>query len=91
MRILRFSAPSFFVSEQRQTFNCFGCGVKGDVVEFVKLYEHMEFKEALRYVFDKSGLPESDWQQNQERSSQDIKADQEKKDGYGVLAPEGRS
>ena len=33
--------PSFFVSEQRQTFNCFGCGVKGDVVEFVKLYEHL--------------------------------------------------
>lgn len=72
--------PSFFVSEQRQTFNCFGCGVKGDVVEFVKLYEHLDFKEALRYVFDKSGLPESDWQQNQERSSQDVKADQERKE-----------
>lgn len=71
--------PSFFVSEQRQTFNCFGCGLKGDVVEFVKLYEHLDFKDALRYVFDRSGLPESDWQQNQERSSQDIKADQEKK------------
>jgi len=77
--------PSFFVSEQRQTFNCFGCGVKGDVVEFVKLYEHLDFKEALRYVFDKSGLPESDWQQNQERSSQDIKADQEKKEAQNIF------
>ncbi len=77
--------PSFFVSEQRQTFNCFGCGVKGDVVEFVKLYEHLDFKEALRYVFDKSGLPESDWQQNQERSSQDIKADQERKEAQEVF------
>jgi DNA primase len=77
--------PSFFVSEQRQTFNCFGCGVKGDVVEFIKLYEHLDFKDALRYVFDKSGLPESDWQQNQERSLQDIKADQEKKDAQNLF------
>lgn len=72
--------PSFFVSEQRQTFNCFGCGVKGDVVEFVKLYEHLDFKDALRYVFDRSGLPESDWQQNQEKSLESIKADREKKE-----------
>ncbi len=77
--------PSFFVSEQRQTFNCFGCGVKGDVVEFVKLYEHLDFKDALRYVFDKSGLPESDWQQNQERSREDVKADQEKKEAQDVF------
>jgi DNA primase len=77
--------PSFFVSEQRQTFNCFGCGVKGDVVEFVKLYEHLDFKEALRYVFDKSGLPESDWQQNQERSLKDIKEDQEKKEAQDIF------
>lgn len=77
--------PSFFISEQRQTFNCFGCGVKGDVIEFVKLYEHLDFKEALRYVFDKSGLPESDWQQNQERSMDDIKADQEKKEAQDVF------
>ncbi len=77
--------PSFFVSEQRQTFNCFGCGLKGDVIEFVKLYEHLEFKEALRYVFDKSGLPESDWQQNQDKSLQDIKDDKEKKDSLSLF------
>ncbi len=77
--------PSFFVSEQRQTFNCFGCGVKGDVVEFVKLYEHLEFKDALRYVFDRSGLPESDWQQNQEKSFEDVKRDKEKKDAQDVF------
>lgn len=77
--------PSFFVSEQRQTFNCFGCGLKGDVVEFVKMYEHLDFKEALRYVFDKSGLPESDWQQNQERSREDMKADQERKDAQDIF------
>ncbi|MBC7982191.1 DNA primase [Candidatus Parcubacteria bacterium] len=77
--------PSFFVSEQRQTFNCFGCGLKGDVVEFVKMYEHLDFKEALRYVFDKTGLPESDWQQNQERSREDMRADQERKDAQDVF------
>ncbi len=72
--------PSFFVSEQRQTFTCFGCGLKGDVIEFVKLYEHLEFKDALKYVFDRSGLPESDWQNFQEKSIDDLKADKEKKE-----------
>ncbi|MES2623088.1 MAG: CHC2 zinc finger domain-containing protein, partial [Patescibacteria group bacterium] len=53
--------PSFFISEQRQTFTCFGCGEKGDVLEFIQKYEHMDFRTALRAAFDMAGLPESDW------------------------------
>lgn len=71
--------PSFFISEQRQTFTCFGCGVKGDVIEFVQQYEHMDFREALRSVFDKSGLPESEWQESQEKSQANKEEDEQKK------------
>ncbi len=71
--------PSFFISEQRQTFTCFGCGVKGDAIEFIQQYEHMEFREALRVLFDKSGLPESEWTEGQEKSQAHKEEDDLKK------------
>ena len=30
--------PSFYVSESRQYFTCFGCGASGDVISFVEKY-----------------------------------------------------
>ncbi len=77
--------PSFFISEQRQTFTCFGCGVKGDVLEFVQQYEHMDFREALRSVFDKSGLPESEWQESQEKNQANKEEESLKKRASIVL------
>ncbi len=39
--------PSFIVSESKQIFNCFGCGAKGDVIEFVMKYYNLNFGEAV--------------------------------------------
>ena len=39
--------PSFVVSETKQIFTCFGCHATGDVIEFVKKYNNIEFVEAL--------------------------------------------
>lgn len=39
--------PSFVVSETKQIFTCFGCGASGDVIEFVKRYYNLDFKEAV--------------------------------------------
>ena len=39
--------PSFMVSEQKQIFTCFGCGEKGDVIEYVKRRNNMTFMEAV--------------------------------------------
>jgi len=33
--------PSFFVDTERQRFTCFGCKVRGDVLDFVKLRENL--------------------------------------------------
>lgn len=33
--------PSFFVSVDRQRFVCYGCKVWGDVLDFVRLHEHL--------------------------------------------------
>ncbi len=39
--------PSFTVSQSKQFFHCFGCGVHGSAIGFLMDYEHMEFPEAV--------------------------------------------
>ena len=39
----------------REYFKCFGCGVGGDVIKFVELYEKVAFPEAVRLLASRSG------------------------------------
>src|SRR5512136_1117175 len=48
--------PSFNVSEEKQIFMCFGCGLGGDVFRFVMQIEHLTFPEAVRFIADRSGI-----------------------------------
>lgn len=45
--------PSFFVSKERQIFNCFGCGKKGNVVTFIQEYKHLSYVDSLHYLADR--------------------------------------
>lgn len=47
--------PSFSVNEQLQIFKCFGCGAGGDVYEFIKKTENVEFRGALEILAVKAG------------------------------------
>ncbi|MDD6154274.1 MAG: DNA primase [Eubacteriales bacterium] len=48
--------PSFSVSPSRQSFMCFGCGARGDVIEFVMRYYNMEFGEAVEKLASDYGI-----------------------------------
>ncbi len=48
--------PSFVVSESKQFFTCFGCGARGDVIEFVKRYYNLGFGEAVEKLADEYGV-----------------------------------
>jgi len=48
--------PSFFVSPDRGTYHCFGCGVGGDVFSFVEAIEGLDFKGALKVLAEKAGV-----------------------------------
>ncbi|MDI6890985.1 MAG: DNA primase [Thermodesulfovibrionales bacterium] len=48
--------PSFMVSQSKQIFHCFGCGIGGDVVRFLMKHENLSFNEATRYIAKKAGI-----------------------------------
>jgi DNA primase len=49
--------PSFFISPDRGTYYCFGCGASGDIFTFVEEFEGLDFKGALKILADRAGIP----------------------------------
>lgn len=48
--------PSFMVSPSKQIWHCFGCGLGGDIFEFIKQVENVEFSESLKILADRAGI-----------------------------------
>jgi DNA primase len=49
-------SPSFFVSPERDSYYCFGCGAKGDIFTFVEQFEGLDFFGALKMLAEKTGV-----------------------------------
>ncbi len=48
--------PSFSVSQSKQFYHCFGCGVGGSAITFLMEYDHMDFVEAIETLASQLGL-----------------------------------
>jgi DNA primase len=47
---------SFNVNEENGLFKCFGCGVGGDAITFVREIEHLDFVGAVEWLAGKAGI-----------------------------------
>jgi DNA primase len=65
-------SPSFSVSSTKQIFNCFGCGVGGNVITFVQKMERLEFIEALKFLADRAGIEVNDTKNEQQLKKLDF-------------------
>ena len=49
--------PSFSVSPDRGTYHCFGCGVGGDAISFVRETESLDFVGAIEWLAERFHVP----------------------------------
>lgn len=48
--------PSFVVSEDKQSYTCYGCGAFGDVINFVEKYYNLDFRESAEMLAKEYGI-----------------------------------
>ncbi|MBO7761320.1 MAG: DNA primase [Clostridia bacterium] len=48
--------PSFCVYPKNNSFFCFGCGVGGDAITFIKRVENMDFEDAVEFLAKRAGI-----------------------------------
>ncbi len=48
--------PSFYVSQDRGNYYCFGCHAKGDIFTFVQEFEGLDFLGSLKVLADRAGV-----------------------------------
>lgn len=49
-------SPSFSVNAEEGLYYCFGCGVRGDVITFVREKEHLDFVGSVEWLANKAGV-----------------------------------
>lgn len=55
--------PSFTVYPETESYYCFGCGAGGEVINFIRNIENLDFTDAVKLLADRAGLklPDSDF------------------------------
>lgn len=63
--------PSFFISPERGSYYCFGCGAKGDIFSFVEHFEGTDFLGSLKILAERAGVELSSYK-NKTKDKTDI-------------------
>jgi DNA primase len=64
--------PSFFISPDRGTYYCFGCGASGDIFSFIEEFEGLDFKGALKLLAERAGIPLSEYRSAEEGAKEKL-------------------
>lgn len=60
--------PSFYIYPATGSFYCFGCGAGGDVINFVKRIENLEYVEAINFLAQRAGMQIPEDNQSNQRT-----------------------
>lgn len=60
---------SFIISEEKQLFHCFGCGVAGNAINFIMNYENLDYIDAVEFLADKYNIDISEFSNTNERKN----------------------
>jgi len=63
--------PSFFISPDRGTYYCFGCGAKGDIFSFVQQFEGTDFLGSLKLLAEKAGIELSSFRSSESKDDKE--------------------
>jgi DNA primase len=59
--------PSFQVNREKGFFYCFGCGVGGNVFQFLELHDKVGFQDAVKLLAQRFGVPLPELEQTDEQ------------------------
>lgn len=48
--------PSFFVYPETSSYYCFGCGAGGDVINFIRSIENLDYIDSVKLLADRAGM-----------------------------------
>ncbi len=71
--------PSFAINGAEGFYHCFGCGVSGDVIRFVREYENVDFMQAVQVLAQRAGLEVPAYDDEEQERAAELKR---KKDTY---------
>jgi len=61
--------PSFVVSPDKQIYHCFGCNSGGNVFNFIKEYEKLDFIDAVKMLAEKTGVKLPEYKSHDDQDS----------------------
>ncbi|KLN64114.1 DNA primase [Vibrio sp. VPAP30] len=84
--------PSFSVSQDKQFYHCFGCGVHGNAIDFMMEYERLDFVEAIEELASYLGLevPREQRQNGGFQSNQPKANSEQKRNLYDLMGSIGQ-